>query len=541
MKKIISLVFLLFVLIMSLACQQIANLGQDDISPIPKTTNTAIPPTTVMQVSTLTPTPTEALPSSEGWIAFVNQSNVWLIHPDGSGLTQITKNPFPVKNDYSNNDIKIEWSPDGRKLAILLKSGELYIFDMQGLSITMLTDDVESDFDWSLSGKQIIYDTKTKYDNVTLNSYNQGLWIINVDNGNKRQIVSPTKDVTALTAPQWSSDNKYIIFDYPSGFEFGGFGIVEVGTTDFVRILTAGNFSPYSCSWIPSKPVVSCGYVAPGIDPEIIFVDIKGNIIEKYTIPLEMRGGSIGPWSYFGEYLAVSYSKGTLAENTVHGLTGVFSMLTRSFQPLALGRPSDWSPNGDWLLTEEWAYGIETMRMVNVKTGEEYPFVKGMSARWQPIADDSKSYSGATETPSVSNDIVPNNTTFPTVTPLPGSIACTGSTIHIEDTTSGDFLYTCYGGWEYKFGPLEKGGYAMGPNGKFFVYATNSGYVYAARLDDTSLTPIGKVKDFVIIKRGEAPQYRFEFRGTNPYSVEIFEMIMKESRTISIPRRITAE
>lgn len=541
MKKIISLVSLSFVLVMSLACQQIANLRQDDMSPTPKATNTAIPPTTVMQGSTLTPTPTEPLPSSEGWIAFVNQSNVWLIHPDGSGLTQITKNPFPVKNNYSSNDIKIEWSPDGRKLAILLHSGELYILDMQGLSVTMLTDDVESDFDWSLTGRQILYDTKAKYDNVTLNSYNQGLWIINVDNGNKRQIVSPTQDVTALTVPQWSTDNRYIIFDYPGGFEFGGFGVVEVGTTHFVRILTYGNDAPRGCNWIPYKLLIACVQSSPKIDPEIVFLDVSGNIVERYTLPIEMKDASIGPWSYAGENLTLKYGVWNAIQKTVHHLTGIFSASTKKFRSLAEGYPSDWSPNGNWLLTEEWAYGIETMRMVNVKTGEEYPFVKGMSARWQPIADDSKSYSGATETPSLSNDIVPNNTTLPTLTPLPGSIACTGSTIHIEDTASGDFLYTCYGGWEYKFGPLEKGGYAMGPNGKFFVYATNSGYVYAARLDDTSLTPIGKVKDFVIIKRGEAPQYRFEFRGTNPYSVEIFEMIMKESRTISIPRRITAE
>ncbi|MBI3173534.1 MAG: DPP IV N-terminal domain-containing protein [Chloroflexi bacterium] len=539
MKKIIAFVSLSFVLVMTLACQQITNLGQDDSNPTPRIVNTVIPPTATMRIAT--PTPTESLPPAEGWIAFINQNNVWLIHPDGSGLTQITKNPFPIENDYTSNDIEIEWSPDGRKLAILLQSGELYVVDIQGLSITLLTDSVESNFDWSITGKQILYDTKVKYENTTFNSYNQGLWVINVDNRNKRQIVSPTKDVSALASPQWSSDNKYIIFDYPSGFEFGGFGVVEVGTTNFVRILTAGNFSPYSCSWVPSKPIISCGYAAPGIDPEIIFLDIGGNIIERYTLPIEMRGGSIGPWSHFGEYLAFAYSEGTLAESTLHRLTGVFFVSTGSFQPLALGGPSGWSPKDDWFVTEEWTHGIETMQMVNVKTGESHPFVVGMSARWQPTIDNSGLFLDVTETPSLFDEVVPNSTMFPTLTPLPGNAVCTDSTIHIEDTTSGDFLYTCFGGQEYKFGPLEKGGYAMGPNGKFFVYATNSGYVYAARLDDMNLTPIGKVKDFVIIKRGEAPEYRFEFRGTNPYSVEIFEMVMKESRTISIPRRITAE
>lgn len=270
MKKIISIVFLLSVLVISLACQQVASLGQDGVSPTPKVVNTTIPPTATIQIPT--PTPTEGLPSS-GWIAFVNQNNVWLIHPDGSELTQLTKNPFPVQNDYSSNNIKIEWSPDGRKLAMLLQSGELYIFDMQGLSITMLMDNVESGFDWSLNGKQILYDTKVKYDNVTFNSFNQGLWVINVDNGNKRQVVSPTQDVTALTVPQWSTDNRYIIFDYPGGFEFGGFGVVEVGTTHFVRILTYGNNAPYGCNWVPYKLLIACAQSISEINPEIVLLE----------------------------------------------------------------------------------------------------------------------------------------------------------------------------------------------------------------------------------------------------------------------------
>ena len=537
MKKMISLVSLSFVLIMSLACQQITNLGQDDSSPTPKIVNTIIPPTATMLVAT--PIPTESLPPAEGWIAFVNQNNVWLIHPDGSELTQITQNPFPEKNTATNN-IDIKWSPDGKRLAIL-QSGKLYIVNVQGFSITLLTDGVESEFDWSLTGKQILYDTKTTYDNVTLDSFNQGLWIINVDNGNKRQVVSPTQDVTALTAPQWSSDNRYIIFDYPGGFEFGGFGVVEIGTTNFVRILTYGNFAPYGCNWVPYKLLIACAQSISDTNPEIVFLDINGNIVERYTLPVEMHNASIGPWSSLGENLTLGYGVWDATQKVARDLTGIFSASTKKIRPLANGHPSGWSPNGDWLLTEEWPHEIETMQMVNVKTGESYPFVVGMSARWQPTMDNSGLILDVTKTPSLSDEVVPNTTAFPTLTPLSGSAVCTDSTLHIEDTNSGDFLYTCFGGQEYKFGPLEKGGYAMGPNGKFFVYVTNSGYVYAARLNDMNLTPIGKVKDFVIIKRGEAPQYRFEFRGTNPYSVEIFEMIMKESRTISIPRRITAE
>ena len=97
----------------------------------------------------------------------------------------------------------------------------------------------------------------------------------------------------------------------------------------------------------------------------------------------------------------------------------------------------------------------------------------------------------------------------------------------------------CTSGAQYEVGPLEKGGYAMGQNGNFFVYATNRGSVYAARVGNANLTLIGSVKDFSIIRRGEAPQYEFEFFGDNPYTVQIKELILKQNETISIPHFIT--
>ena len=91
----------------------------------------------------------------------------------------------------------------------------------------------------------------------------------------------------------------------------------------------------------------------------------------------------------------------------------------------------------------------------------------------------------------------------------------------------------------YEIGPLEKGGYALGPNDKFLVYASNSGIVYAARIGDRKLNKIGDVKDFTIIVRGEAPEYEFEFYGDHPYTVQVLELIFLQKKTIPIPRFIT--
>jgi hypothetical protein len=102
------------------------------------------------------------------------------------------------------------------------------------------------------------------------------------------------------------------------------------------------------------------------------------------------------------------------------------------------------------------------------------------------------------------------------------------------------FLKVHAPGQDYQIGPLEKGGYAVGPNSKFLVYCSNSGTVYAARIGFTALRRIGSVKSFSIIQRNEAPRYEFEFLGGNPYTVRIHELILQQSQTVSIPPDISS-
>ena len=88
---------------------------------------------------------------SKGWIAFVNNNNVWLIHPNSDGLKQVTTNP--ITGD--NGDIKIRWSPDGQKLAFS-QSSHLYVLDIATFTSTLLVDFTRGGFDWSVTSKQII-------------------------------------------------------------------------------------------------------------------------------------------------------------------------------------------------------------------------------------------------------------------------------------------------------------------------------------------------------------------------------------------------
>lgn len=145
--------------------------------------------------------------------------------------------------------------------------------------------------------------------------------------------------------------------------------------------------------------------------------------------------------------------------------------------------------------------------------------------------------------PATKQSSIPTATTFvlslPTLTPLPTGILCTDVTITVKDTPQGDYLQICAGDKEYEIGPLETGAFAIGPNKMFFVYATRSGLVFAARIGNERLTLIGDVKRFRSVVLGETPIYRFVFHGNHPYSVQIFDEWFKDNETIPIPRYIT--
>ncbi len=120
MKKAMSLAIILVTLVILLACQQAFNLGEENRNDFPELTVTILPLSKAISSSptavAFTLTSVISLPPADSWIAFVNKNNVWLIHPDGSGLRQITTNPFP--SDSQDLGIgTLRWSPDGNLLA----------------------------------------------------------------------------------------------------------------------------------------------------------------------------------------------------------------------------------------------------------------------------------------------------------------------------------------------------------------------------------------------------------------------------------------
>jgi hypothetical protein len=107
----------------------------------------------------------------------------------------------------------------------------------------------------------------------------------------------------------------------------------------------------------------------------------------------------------------------------------------------------------------------------------------------------------------------------------------------VEDTAKGDVLTIyCSNNVSYRLDPLAKGKYAVAPSGKFIVYATLDGYVFATSAGDRSFTRIGDFRGFYMIEIGGMPELDVSIDGDE---VIVYEKTMNERTKILIPKDIS--
>jgi len=527
MKKNTHLIVILAFTITSLACQAINTLA-NKVGP-----DTPTPITTSTEIAN-TPTPTEPTPGTEAWIAFENQNNIWLVHPDGSGLTQITDNSVSGSGQsVLIGDLK--WSPNGTTLAYAQSDQNVIsisLFNIETSKTMPLLQNVGGGFDWLPNGAQIVYDT-TSTGEAPIDFHNDGIWVVNVEDGKARQIVKPTSDHPILSDPQLSATESYIlltIFCFEPNCV--GHDVVNYETGNFVALPAFGG----ECEWSPISMDIACirtdvKNLTGSVQQEIAIFDKLGSLKQTFALPEAIPYTTLH-WSPDGQNLVIGHYSDD------GGQTDIVPLGNGENHMLASGIPSDWSPDGVWVLTWDSKGLGETPSMifaVNKVSGESFPLTEGMFPVWQPVTGDAvavvPSQADATATPI----LIPVETD--TLTPKG---PCTEVTITVRDTNKGDYLQICTNGKEYEVGPLEKGGYAVGPNQTFFVYVSNSGTVYAARIGDTRLTVLGDVKDFLFVKRDKTPQFEFQFFGDQTYTVEVHETVFNQKKLLPIPRRISA-
>jgi TolB protein len=135
----------------------------------------------------------------------VRDSDIYLIDVDGTGLVNLTGHLGAV-------DIAPAWSPDGDRI-VFVSAGDLFVIGVDGMNLTRLTQDTESNDDpaWSPDAARIAFTCEREGSNE--------ICVMNADGTGLLQL---TNDPAGSRDPVWSPDGAKIAFtrSYTSGFPY---------------------------------------------------------------------------------------------------------------------------------------------------------------------------------------------------------------------------------------------------------------------------------------------------------------------------------
>jgi eukaryotic-like serine/threonine-protein kinase len=132
-----------------------------------------------------------------------NESSLYIINADGSGLKQLTLSP--------GSDFEPAWSPDGERIAFTSVRGgfrQIYSLDVESLEITLLTNTTSaiesSQASWSPDGSKIAYMVKR------VGTYQ--VWSMNEDGQESVQLTHSGQELWDYL-PSWSPDGRTLFFN----------------------------------------------------------------------------------------------------------------------------------------------------------------------------------------------------------------------------------------------------------------------------------------------------------------------------------------
>jgi Tol biopolymer transport system component len=454
--------------------------------------------------------PSEYRPSAAGWIAFLKDNNLWLVHPDGTDAKQVTNNDASA----GSGQIRFAWSADGQLLAYS-QGGVLSILNVAGLATTVLAKNTAGGFGWSATAHQIVYDTAVTT-GASGSQSNDGLAVVSADDNSTRPLANATPAHPAMLNPLWSFDSRSVIFSDAKG---GPPLLLQAETGKIIGLLPGGS-AQAECSWSPVELVIACvdGNPPQGQAPGVLLLDQEGAQQKRIPLPDGHAHPHLGPWSPDGGLLTLSYSSGP---EGFQEQTDMLSLDTGGFEKLGPGRASSWSPDGRWIVMEASGADAQPMTVLNTISGLSATIADGSSPAWQPSASTDLTMSAGT------------------VVPQAQSFCMDASAGFVHKKPKGYYLQFCIGANKYNYGALASGVYIVGPQTRYFVYVSNGGYVFAARMGDPTLTRIGNVRSFIAIHASDLdPNFELRFITGYPHLVQVVELRYKQKETFTLPKRI---
>jgi Tol biopolymer transport system component/Flp pilus assembly protein TadD len=162
-------------------------------------------------------------------------ADIFSMKSDGTDVVQLTNDPA---NDYSP-----AWSPNGAAIGFMSERNgnpDIFIMNPDGTKQSALIADKAVDLSPSFSNKEMAF--------VSNRDGEYNLYVVNGASGEVRRL---TQGMGTVTSPDWSPNERYIIFAANPGNSFDIFIIKPDGSG--LQQITSNDVNEYNPSWSPDS------------------------------------------------------------------------------------------------------------------------------------------------------------------------------------------------------------------------------------------------------------------------------------------------